>query len=255
MDIDADTLGIPDTEYDASVIMPSSEFARIVRDLSGLGESVKIEVSKDGVRFSSDGESANGNILLKQTESARRRFAHVGKRNKKETTEDGEDDDAGGEEEDDKKKKKKKAVKKEQVKEETGDVEMANGDGEDDGDEEFQAKSEDEGEDEQSDEEASSSKKRKKAPAKVRASSSPFTPSFITFSVEQTDKEGKKILRGQRCGGRRGRRAHRDEPDGCTDIQFEIPRQLFQILESCQGSSAHVKCRRTAACESPPPFP
>jgi len=168
MDIDADTLGIPDTEYDASVVMPSSEFARIVRDLSGLGESVKIEVSKDGVRFSSDGESANGNILLKQTESARRRFAHVGKRNKKEKTEGDDGDDADVEEQDDdsEKKKKKKAVKKEKVKEETGDVEMTNGDGEDDGEEEFQAKSESEGEDEKSDEEESSSKKRKKAPAK-----------------------------------------------------------------------------------------
>ena len=66
MDIDADTLGIPDTEYDASVTLPSAEFSRIVRDLSLLGESVRIEVSKEGIRFVSDGEAANGNILLKQ---------------------------------------------------------------------------------------------------------------------------------------------------------------------------------------------
>lgn len=38
MDIDVDTLGIPETEYDARVTMPSSEFGRIVRDLSMLGE-------------------------------------------------------------------------------------------------------------------------------------------------------------------------------------------------------------------------
>ena len=56
MDIDADTLGIPDTEYDARVTMQSSEFGRICRDLSLLGESVKIEVSKEGVRFASEGE-------------------------------------------------------------------------------------------------------------------------------------------------------------------------------------------------------
>ncbi|KAJ3551135.1 hypothetical protein NM688_g4899 [Phlebia brevispora] len=49
MDIDSDTLGIPDTDYDARVTMPSSEFTRIVRDLSQLGESVRIEVSKEGV--------------------------------------------------------------------------------------------------------------------------------------------------------------------------------------------------------------
>ena len=33
MDIDVDTLNIPDTDYDARVTMPSSEFGRIVRDL------------------------------------------------------------------------------------------------------------------------------------------------------------------------------------------------------------------------------
>jgi proliferating cell nuclear antigen PCNA len=51
MDIYSDTLGIPDTEYYARVAMPSSEFSRIVRDLSQLGESVRIEVSEEGVRF------------------------------------------------------------------------------------------------------------------------------------------------------------------------------------------------------------
>jgi proliferating cell nuclear antigen len=39
MDIDSDTLGIPETDYDARVTMPSSEFQRIVRDLSMLGQS------------------------------------------------------------------------------------------------------------------------------------------------------------------------------------------------------------------------
>jgi proliferating cell nuclear antigen len=79
MDIDADTLGIPDTEYDARVTMVASEFTRIVRDLSSLGESVRIEVSKEGVRFASDGEAAQGNILLKQTDAARERYENYGK--------------------------------------------------------------------------------------------------------------------------------------------------------------------------------
>ena len=69
MDIDSDTLGIPDTDYDARVTMPSAEFARIVRDLSTLGESVRIEVTKEGIRFVSEGEAANGNVLLKHNES------------------------------------------------------------------------------------------------------------------------------------------------------------------------------------------
>ncbi len=39
MEIDCENLGIPDTEYDACVQMPSSEFLRICRDLTTMGES------------------------------------------------------------------------------------------------------------------------------------------------------------------------------------------------------------------------
>jgi len=161
MDIDSDTLGIPDTEYDVCVTMPSGEFARIVRDLSALGESVKIDVSKDGVRFTSEGESANGNILLKQTESARRRFKQVGKdkKEKKVKKEDGdeedEEDEPESEEEGSSKKEKKTKVKREEG---GSDVEME----EDDDDDEAKPDEEDEDEDSES-----TSKKRKKAPSKV----------------------------------------------------------------------------------------
>ncbi|ODN77795.1 proliferating cell nuclear antigen (pcna) [Cryptococcus amylolentus CBS 6039] len=67
MDIDQEHLGIPDTEYDATVSMSSAEFARICRDLTVLGESVKIDCSKEGVTFSSDGEIGKGSVHLKQT--------------------------------------------------------------------------------------------------------------------------------------------------------------------------------------------
>jgi proliferating cell nuclear antigen len=65
MDIDQEALGIPETEYDAKITMLSSEFARICRDLQQLGESVRIDVSKEGVRFISEGDAANGSILLR----------------------------------------------------------------------------------------------------------------------------------------------------------------------------------------------
>jgi proliferating cell nuclear antigen len=67
MDIDQEHLGIPDTQYDATITMSSAEFQRICRDLGALGESVKIEASKEGVRFSSEGEVGQGSVLLKQT--------------------------------------------------------------------------------------------------------------------------------------------------------------------------------------------
>ena len=165
MDIDSDTLGIPDTEYDVCVTMSSSEFARIVRDLSVLGESVKVDVSKDGVRFTAEGEAANGNVLLKQTESARRKAKQVGKAKEKKSKvkkEEGDDDEEGDEaesEEESSSKKKKTKVKREEG---GSDVEMA---ADDDDDEAKPDEDEDEDEDSES-----TSKKRKKAPSKVRVS-------------------------------------------------------------------------------------
>ena len=57
LDIDSDTLGIPETEYE-------SRFTHIVRDLSQLGENICTEVSKEGVRFASEGEATNGSMLF-----------------------------------------------------------------------------------------------------------------------------------------------------------------------------------------------
>lgn len=39
MDISSENLGIPETEYAASVRMPSAEFQRICRDLSSIGDT------------------------------------------------------------------------------------------------------------------------------------------------------------------------------------------------------------------------
>jgi proliferating cell nuclear antigen len=39
MDIDAEHLGIPETEYDATVKMSSAEFQRICRDMAILSEA------------------------------------------------------------------------------------------------------------------------------------------------------------------------------------------------------------------------
>lgn len=158
MDIDTDALGIPDTEYDATVTMSANEFARICRDLSQLGESVRIEVSKEGVRFASDGEAANGNVLLKQTESARARYANWGPAQKEEEAEGS--------------KKKEKKAKKEKVKKEEGDEEdeeeKEDEDVEEDDGGSFKApESDQEGEEEASDpeedEDSSNKKKRKRA--------------------------------------------------------------------------------------------
>jgi len=70
MDIDSEHLGIPETNYDVNLKMPSSEFQRICRDLATMGDSVTVTCSKEGVKFSAGGEIGSGNINLKPTASA-----------------------------------------------------------------------------------------------------------------------------------------------------------------------------------------
>eukprot|EP01104_Vermistella_antarctica_P016318 TRINITY_DN553_c0_g1_i1.p2 TRINITY_DN553_c0_g1~~TRINITY_DN553_c0_g1_i1.p2 ORF type:complete len:261 (-),score=80.06 TRINITY_DN553_c0_g1_i1:1382-2164(-) len=62
IDIDSETLGIPPTEYDAAITIPSGEFQRICRDLTILGDTVLIGAEKEGVKFSVQGDIGSGNI-------------------------------------------------------------------------------------------------------------------------------------------------------------------------------------------------
>ncbi|KAF8645363.1 hypothetical protein AX16_007866 [Volvariella volvacea WC 439] len=180
MDIDAETLGIPDTEYDARVTMPSAEFSRIVRDLSQLGESVRIEVSKEGVRFASDGEAANGNVLLRQSEGS------SGRSSKKSKADDDEE-----EEEEESSSKKKAKVKKEN----TEDVEM------EDDSEEFRPTADEDGEEEQDaedeDEDGSNKKRKKKSdsdkPSK-RAKTNGASKGKKKASEEEDDGPGGVVI-------------------------------------------------------------
>lgn len=65
MDIDQEHLGIPETEYSATINLPAAEFQRICRDLSALSESVSIECTKDGVSFKCQGDIGSGSIQLR----------------------------------------------------------------------------------------------------------------------------------------------------------------------------------------------
>ena len=49
--------------------MPSSEFQRICRDLTTIGDSAIISCTKDGVKFSTSGDTGKGNVMLKQNAS------------------------------------------------------------------------------------------------------------------------------------------------------------------------------------------
>jgi len=69
MNLDQDHLGIPETEYACIIKLPSGEFSRICRDLSQFGESIIISCSKEGVKFSAQGDIGSANIKLAQTAS------------------------------------------------------------------------------------------------------------------------------------------------------------------------------------------
>nr|XP_043613179.1 proliferating cell nuclear antigen-like [Erigeron canadensis] len=66
MDIDSEHLGIPESEYEAIVRMPSTEFARICKDLSTIGDTVVISITKEGVKFSTKGDIGTANIVCRQ---------------------------------------------------------------------------------------------------------------------------------------------------------------------------------------------
>jgi len=70
MDIDSEHLGIPDTEYAATISMPTGEYQRICRDLSSIGDTVVISATKDGVKFSTSGDIGTANITVRQNTTA-----------------------------------------------------------------------------------------------------------------------------------------------------------------------------------------
>lgn len=69
MDIDGEHLQIPDQQYTCVVKMPSAEFQRLCRDLSSIGDTVQITVTKEGVRFSTSGDIGSANVTCRQNNS------------------------------------------------------------------------------------------------------------------------------------------------------------------------------------------
>jgi len=66
MDIDSEHLGIPEQDYQCVVQMPANEFQRICREITIIGDTVKISASKEGVKFSVSGDMGTGSIVCKQ---------------------------------------------------------------------------------------------------------------------------------------------------------------------------------------------
>ncbi|CAE8607990.1 unnamed protein product [Polarella glacialis] len=68
MQIESEHMEIPEQHYKVSDRMPSSEFQKICRDLKEFGETIQLSASKDGLKFSVQGDIGAGNVLLKPRE-------------------------------------------------------------------------------------------------------------------------------------------------------------------------------------------
>jgi len=64
-------LQIPQTIYASRIIMPSSEFLRIVRELCQIAETVRITTSNKSIHFSVHGDFASGEMELRENNSER----------------------------------------------------------------------------------------------------------------------------------------------------------------------------------------
>nr|AEF33791.1 proliferating cell nuclear antigen [Karenia brevis]AEF33793.1 proliferating cell nuclear antigen [Karenia brevis] len=69
MQIESEHMEIPEQQYKVLARLPSSEFMKICRDLKEFGETMQIQASKEGIRFSVQGDIGTGNVMLKPRES------------------------------------------------------------------------------------------------------------------------------------------------------------------------------------------
>merc|ERR1711918_333701 len=68
MEIESEQMEIPEQQYKVVAKLPSSEFLKICRDLKEFGETMQIQASKEGIRFSVQGDVGTGNVMLKPRE-------------------------------------------------------------------------------------------------------------------------------------------------------------------------------------------
>lgn len=65
MEIESDTLGIPDMEYRNKVSLPSAEFAKICRDMGVFGDTVTVTVDRQGIKFTAAGDIGEGYAFIR----------------------------------------------------------------------------------------------------------------------------------------------------------------------------------------------
>jgi len=69
MEIESEHMEIPEQQYKVIAKLPSAEFLKICRDLKEFGETMQINATKEGIRFTVQGDVGTGNVMLKPRES------------------------------------------------------------------------------------------------------------------------------------------------------------------------------------------
>merc|ERR1712054_94637 len=69
MEIESEHMEIPEQQYKVVARMPSAEFQKVCKDLKEFGETIQINASKEGLRFSVQGDVGTGNVMLKPREA------------------------------------------------------------------------------------------------------------------------------------------------------------------------------------------
>merc|ERR1712176_1735668 len=69
MQIESEHMEIPEQQYKVVAKLPSNEFQKICKDLKEFGETMQVNASKEGIKFSVQGEVGSGNVMLKPRES------------------------------------------------------------------------------------------------------------------------------------------------------------------------------------------
>merc|ERR1712144_111088 len=69
MQIESEHMEIPEQHYKVVAKLPSAEFQKICRDLKEFGETMQVSASKEGLRFSVQGDLGSGQVMLKPREA------------------------------------------------------------------------------------------------------------------------------------------------------------------------------------------
>lgn len=68
MDLDEDGINVPDTEFDSIITLPSSDFQKIIRDMSNLSEEIEIKSYNQKLIFSCNGDFADQTTVIGEKE-------------------------------------------------------------------------------------------------------------------------------------------------------------------------------------------